>query len=183
MSIMPLTATRDNNYIVEEEIHQFIEDPVVLSCALHRIKQDLAKLLLINNEGTDGYSIPASFIGMLCKLPRFYQYDLNLVSVFECDYTTLKGPRQMDNYAIDLNFIRKMDAHQKKHNTYDYWFIAQGTGARVRLQLERGNPVIRAFDNVIKHQPITIEGNFIKKTFDNMEFYDATKWTLCGEAD
>lgn len=122
--------------------------------------------------------ITSKFVGMIYKLPYFYQYDMHLVEIFGGEIVDLeKAPNNLEQQDINLSFISKADNGQKKARHYEYWFKDENN-LRILVEVEKHNPVRKLWEHSIQTGNVSINALFEKKRRDNLEFYVAKGWTI-----
>jgi hypothetical protein len=122
-------------------------------------------------------SLTSRYIGMVYKLPYFYEYDMKLVEIFDGERKDLGPARHRDREDITLTFIAKADNGQKRARHYEYWF-KDDSGTRILLEVEKHNPVRNLWEHSIKTGKLTVNTLFEKKCRDDLEFYVAREWTI-----
>jgi hypothetical protein len=123
-------------------------------------------------------SLTSSFIGMVYKLPYFYEYDMKLIEIFSCEYADLgKAPDRLDRQDMSLTFISKADNGQKRCRNYEYWF-KQDNGIHILVELEKHNPIRGLWEQTIQNNKISVNAIFEKKRRDSLEFYSAKGWHI-----
>lgn len=214
----------------EDSYHNFANDPLLLSCTLHRLIKNAkgdeqivrcwsitehavkiyaktmdedyifaeavrsyyrSKLLVakLRNENFTQYrtdllqyltdspsSITSKFVGMIYKLPYFYEYDTKLTEIFEGEYADVTGSlRKRDNAT--LKFIAKVDNGKKRSLVHEYWF-KDSDDNRVLVEVARNNPVLNLWDHTVNNSNINIDAKFETKRKDNLTYYVATGWSI-----
>jgi hypothetical protein len=138
-----------------------------------KFKDDLLKYLTHSPT-----SLTSKFIGMIYKLPYFYQYDMHLIEIFGGEHVDLeKAPGVLDRRDINLSFISKADNGQKRARHYEYWFKDENN-LRILVEVEKHNPVRKLWEQLIQAGSVSINSNFEKKRRDNLEFYVAKGWSI-----
>ena len=122
-------------------------------------------------------TLTSRFIGMVYKLPYFYEYDMKLVEIFGGERKDLGPARHRDREDITLTFIAKADNGQKRARHYEYWF-KDDSGTRILLEVEKHNPVRNLWEQSIQAGKLNVNTLFEKKRRDNLEFYVARAWTI-----
>ena len=122
-------------------------------------------------------SLTSRYIGMVYKLPYFYEYDMKLVEIFDGERKDLGPARHRDREDITLTFIAKADNGQKRARHYEYWF-KDDSGTRILLEVEKHNPVRNLWEQSIQAGKLNVNTLFEKKRRDNLEFYVAREWTI-----
>lgn len=139
---------------------------------LTKFKTDLMQYLHASPN-----TLTSRFIGMVYKLPYFYEYDMKLVEIFGGEHKDLGSARHRDREDIALTFIAKADNGQKRARHYEYWF-KDDSDTRILLEVEKHNPVRNLWEQSIKTGKLNVNTLFEKKRRDNLEFYVARAWTI-----
>jgi hypothetical protein len=144
---------------------------------MSKFREDLAKFISIEWNGPA--EISENFLGMIYKLPYFYEHDLLLVNeVFETEYHEIKKP-QRNKDEVTLTYIRSVNEYQKKNPSIKYWFKDEHSN-RICVSVEKMNPLIPAWEECIK-KPVTIKGNYIERAYDTLHFYRVNPgWKIVG---
>jgi hypothetical protein len=117
-------------------------------------------------------------VGMIYRLPYFFQYDMQLIEIFGGEYTNLGStPKYVDRTDVELSFIAKADSGQKRKRTYEFWF-KDDSGIRFLLEVEKHNPIMNLWEQTIKSEKMSINAVFERKTKGNLEFYIARGWSI-----
>lgn len=145
---------------------------------LSAFRKDLSTVLNTQIDQDSGkYHYPERFAGLIYKLPYFYEYDQDLVSVFEGEYAEVTSYNNK-RCTKELTFIRKLDPYRKRMHRYEYWF-ADNKDNRVMIVIEQTNPLAALLDYHLEGNPvINIDGNFTVARKDTMDYYVANKWTF-----
>ena len=122
-------------------------------------------------------TLTSRFLGMVYKLPYFYEYDMQLIEIFGGENKTLGSDRQRSKEDITLTFIAKADNGQKRARHYEYWF-KDDSDTRILLEVEKHNPVRNLWEQTIKNGKLNVSTFLEKKRRDNLEFYVAKAWTI-----
>jgi hypothetical protein len=139
---------------------------------LTKFKTDLMQYL---NDSPD--ALTSHFVGMVYKLPYFYEYDMKLIEIFGGEHKDLGNARNRDREDITLTFIAKADNGQKRARHYEYWF-KDDSDTRILLEVEKQNPVRNLWEQSIQAGKLNINTLFETKRRDNLEFYVARAWTI-----
>jgi len=137
-----------------------------------KFKDDLLKYLTHSPN-----TLTSRFVGMVYKLPYFYEYDMQLIEIFGGEHKDLGPARYRDREDITLTFIAKADNGQKRSRHYEYWF-KDDTDTRILLEVEKHNPVRNLWEQSIQAGKLNVNTLFEKKRRDNLEFYVAKAWTI-----
>lgn len=122
--------------------------------------------------------ISEKFIGMIYKLPYFYEYDVGVTSIFGLDHTECsQGSHFTDTKT--LSFISKLDAHKKHKKEYEYWFN-DDAGVRYMVPVAKNNCLLKLWENTIDTEQVNINGKFEQKYKDDRSYYVATGWKIDG---
>jgi len=122
-------------------------------------------------------SLTSHYVGMVYKLPYFYEYDMKLIEIFGGEYNDLGKTDYRDRSDVVLTFISKADNGQKRCRNYEYWFKDEH-GTRILLEVEKHNPVRNLWEHTIQNEKMNITATFEKRRRDNLEFYHAKGWSI-----
>ena len=144
---------------------------------LSKFRQDLSKFISIEWNGAS--EISEDFVGMIYKLPYFYEHDLLLVNeVFETEHHEIKKYRRNKD-EVTLTYIRSVNEYQKRNPSIKYWFKDEHSN-RICVSVEKMNSLIPAWEECIK-KPVTIKGNYIERAYDTLHFYRVNPgWKIIG---
>jgi hypothetical protein len=144
---------------------------------MSQFRQDLGQF--ISTSWTEDLATSDRFIGMLYKLPYFYEHDLLLSSeVFETEYHEIKNPIHGKD-EVTLTYIRSLDERQKRNPSIKYWFKDNNEN-RLCVSIEKTNSLIPTWERFIE-KPITIKGNYIERAYDTLHFYKVNPgWKIIG---
>lgn len=165
-------------------IRRHYNDKIVLTTLRGDIitpfRKDLARFLSGEFKTTgEKHEFPTAFLGMVYKLPYFYQYDKELASVFGSEYYSLKGDEL--NYETEqqkLTFIKKIMSYRKGRNPHEYWF-SDHKDDRIMLSVEARSPLADLFDHYLSiNENISVKGHFRAARKDTLEYYRARTWIL-----
>lgn len=142
-----------------------------------RFRTDLG--IFLNLDSTEGFNIPSKFLGMIYKLPYFYEYDRALIDICDGEYRTVIGP--MLKTKCKLTFIKKLDTyHKSKKVVFEYWFSDEKDN-RVMLTIEKHNPLRSLLDYYIEDNFLHVTGSFVRAHKDTIEFYNSKIWEFDKE--
>lgn len=141
---------------------------------LSTFRTDLINFLYSNDVGQSAYSITSKTVGMMYKLPYFYEYDVAVSNVLT-DYNT-DTSKKLEN-AFSLEYIAKLDMHRKKTPVFEYWF-KDADNHRIAFLLEKRNPLVPMFDLLIKDHKIKIEGHVEYRTKNYNPYLFAKAWNF-----
>lgn len=167
--------TTDEDKIFAEAVGSYYKSKLIMAKLRNdhftKYKSDLLQYL---NDSP--MSITSKFVGMVYKLPCFYEYDMKLIEIFDGEYSSVSN-KFADKTEILLSFISKADNGQKRSRHYEYWF-KDDKGVRVLVEVEKHNPVRNLWEHTIQNGKLVISGSFEKKRRDNLEFYTAKGWSV-----
>ena len=122
-------------------------------------------------------SLTSHYVGMVYKLPYFYEYDMKLIEIFGGENADLSKTNYNDRSDIVLTFISKADNGQKRCRNYEYWFKDEHN-TRILLEVEKYNPVRNLWEQTIQAGKLNVNTSFEKRRRDNLEFYHAKGWSI-----
>lgn len=145
---------------------------------LSKFRKDLEKF--ISNDWVPGDEIPDSFIGMVTRLPYFYENDIILTTdVFESDRHT-NTRTVVSKEPVKLTYIRSIEEYQKKHPTVKYWFKDENEN-RFEISIEKTNSLLPTWEEFLKKSTVEINGNYVARSYDTLEFYQVKPgWKIVG---
>ncbi len=129
-----------------------------------KFKTDLMQYLH-NSPNT----LTSRFVGMVYKLPYFYEYDMQLIEIFGGEHKDLGTARQRDREDIALTFIAKADNGQKRSRHYEYWF-KDDSDTRILLEVEKHNPVRNLWEHSIQSGKLNVALVFFNISLDVLDY-------------
>ena len=143
-------------------------------------RKDLVKLLNTPMDENGKYVYSEKFVGMIYKLPYFYEYDRSLIDdVFGSEYHEIFKPIRADQdnrSTVSLTFLRKMDAKKKRLPQTEYWFADQYDN-RVVVHIDKANPLDTLFERYAEANTVRLQGYFVPGRKDTLNFYKVKHWT------
>ena len=138
---------------------------------LTRYREDLNQFI-----HSDGVSFAKDFIGMAFTLPKFYEYDRQLDTIFQFQFNNnlekLKG-KQIKKLA----FIDRTKREKKAlRAVYEYWF-ADEENHIVCVPINVENSLRSLWENFLD-KPINLEGSFYIKHRDDYVFYQVEHFNV-----
>ena len=121
------------------------------------------------------HTVTVKFIGMIYKLPYFYEYDTGLTDMFGIEYKDCSAGHFSDTKT--LNFISKLNAHKKHKPEYEYWFSDE-TGVRYMVPVSKINPLLKLWESTISTEHVNVYAKFERKFRDDRSYYVATGWKI-----
>jgi hypothetical protein len=146
---------------------------------LSKFKQDLAALLALEWTDTREITISQKYIGMIYKLPYFYEHDTTIENeVFDSRKLQPIQTRYRHGESVALTYIRSVARHQKRNPSISYWF-KDSSGTRFRIDVDKTNSLIPAWEQLIKSGPVHIEGGYTELSHNTLHFYKvAPRWKI-----
>ena len=121
-------------------------------------------------EREDIYTVPSSDIGMLARLPDFYEEDITRDMLHkEC-----KGNKPEKNSfwadALTVKYLTKTSSRWGKNKKICYWFKKQDRA--LCFYVEGVNPLIDIFEDFLEPgKLIQLQGGFTTRVQDGFHFY------------
>ena len=121
-------------------------------------------------EREDIYTVPSSDIGMIARLPDFYEEDVTRDMLHkEC-----KGNKPKTNSfwtdALAVKYLTKTKSRHGRNRQYCYWF-KKGDRA-LCFYIEGVNPLINLLDDFLEPgKVIQLQGGFTTRVQDGFHFY------------
>lgn len=121
-------------------------------------------------EREDIYTVPGNEIGMLARLPDFYEEDITRDML----HKTCKGNKPETNsfWATDITvkYITKTKSRHGKNRQYCYWFKKQDRA--LCFYIEGTNPLINLLDDFLEPgKALQLQGGFTTRVQDGFHFY------------
>ena len=108
-------------------------------------------------------------------LPNFYEYDTYLENLFHDHNRVL--PNSTNKYVQEikkLNYIGKSNRDRKSQKAAEYWYTDENDNI-VNLTFSKDNPLLPLLESF---NELRIDGVFFRKTHDDVEYYQLTKYKL-----
>jgi hypothetical protein len=141
---------------------------------LTKFRNDLNKFLY-----SDPTKVLESLVGLVYKLPYFFDYDKEFDDIFQSSY--FKNNKQDDmNQSIirNLTFVKKIENDRKHSHILEYWFTDDKLN-KVMLDFPVSNPLLSLLDEKIDKGPLRITSKYIRRRKDLNEFFVcADKWVF-----
>lgn len=180
----------DTDQVLADDIRQHYNAKltwmVLKGIELSKFRNDLNVFLNSSfyDDNEQVYTVPDELIGLIYKLPYFYEYDKNLDSVFDGKKDTIRVEdypflTTLGPYTLQMDFINKLTLGRTGPNYADeYWFrMYDKNNTRVMLPLLAHNPLVNLFEKVITNT-ITVTGHFAIRKKDDYMFMQPNRWTL-----
>lgn len=170
----------EEDRITALELKKYYRDRLILDALKNNnngrseFRNKLAKLVINELEYTDRE------IGMLYRLPYFYQEDLavdRVVAQTQDAKEVFRGHRQMATYTL----IEKVLRSRRSGEYYNYWLASDVDQAAYYVTIKTDNPMRLLFESVIK-QPVQVESLIYTKSYQgyhrNRCFYAMANFEL-----
>ena len=140
-----------------------------------KFRKDLEKFVAVDWDPS--FTITEKTVGMICKLPFFYEHDMGLINdVFGSETHNIKKHVSIGD-PVTLTFIKALDENQKGKTTFSYWF-KDSHDNRFSIPVEKNNSLIPTWEEFIK-KPITLSGHYTSRSYDSLEFYKVARgWKI-----
>jgi hypothetical protein len=142
-----------------------------------KFRKDLEQFVAIDWDPS--FTITEKTVGMICKLPFFYEHDMGLINdVFGSETHSIKKHVSIGD-SVTLTFIKVLDENQKGKTTFSYWF-KDSNDNRFSIPVEKNNSLIPTWEEFIK-KPVTLSGHYTSRSYDSLEFYKVARgWKIIG---
>ena len=140
---------------------------------LTKFRKDLHMFL-----NTDVYKMPDTYIGMVYKLPYFYDYDKVIDEIFGSSY--YKNERITDLAEVktrNLTFIKKVANIRKNSNAIEYWFTDSELN-KVMFSLPSNNQLLGLLDQHLSDGKLNVSTKYHIRKKDAREFFVMDKWSF-----
>lgn len=135
---------------------------------------------------SDGLHFKESDIGMICYLPTFYDYDIQVDEV-KAEVVINQQFREMDKngsprmlgVTANLTPLKKIIRKNRNTERIQYWLKDDKLNSAVLIQLMKDNPLLHIWDHYFTTQPmLKVEGTFGRTHHDDFEYFSTTNWKL-----
>lgn len=109
---------------------------------LSPFRKDLS--IMVNSNGT---KFEEKMVPLIYKLPKFYEYDVELDNLFKTSIDITLGKNE-------YYFIKVLKKENKKEKKFQYWFIDQDKQF-VLIEIETKNSMLQLWDNIIQQSKLT----------------------------
>lgn len=145
-----------------------------------KFRLELMNFLSTDNVNTRNFKYDSKILGMACRLPAFYHYDIALEEIMGSRYRKLNNTELAYNFVNTLRFKKKLLSLNKRHPGKEYWFENQD-GDMVMIRITTDNPLDSLFYTLVTQKDIVVKGHFYPKIRDDMEFFNTSTWEFCEE--
>ena len=129
-----------------------------------KFRKDLEKFVAV--DWNPSFTITEKTVGMICKLPFFYEHDMGLINdVFGSETHNIKRHVSIGD-PVTLTFIKALDENQKGKTTLSYWFKDLHDN-RFSIPVEKNNSLIPTWEEFIK-KPVTLSGHYTSRSYDSL---------------
>ena len=174
-----LAKTTDEDRKLADEIRRYYRGKFVFlklrGEEITKFRKDLEQFVAIDWDPS--FTITTKTVGMICKLPFFYEHDIGLINdVFGSETYSIKKHVAIGD-PVTLTFIKALDENQKGKTTLSYWF-KDSHGNRFSIPVEKNNSLIPTWEEFIK-KPVTLSGHYTSRSYDSLEFYKVARgWKI-----
>jgi hypothetical protein len=161
-----------------KKIRQYYKDKLLLLTLrdqnLTKFRKDLQIFL---------YGEPAkvldSHVGLVYKLPYFFDYDKEFDDIFQSSYFKNNKQDDMNQLIIrNLTFVKKIENQRKHTHSLEYWFTDDKLN-KVMLDFPISNPLLSLLDEKINKGTLCITSKYVRRRKDLNEFFVcADKWVF-----
>lgn len=160
-----------------ENIRKYYKDKLMVLTLrgqkLTKYREDLHNFL---------YSQPTkvldSHMGMVYKLPYFYDYDKQIDDIFKSIYAVNKKDKSMAEESVrKLTFIKKVEIQRRHINNVEYWFEDDQLN-KVMIDFPITNTLLPLFDNLVNQGPVAINTRYYTKRKDMNDYFVTNKWSF-----
>lgn len=145
----------------------------LLDIKLSKFKEDLNIFIHSNRK-----QITEEWLGLVIKLPEFYEYDIRFEKILEpYNYKNIDNINGYNSKSLDFIDITTRNRLSKKQT--EFWFKDEKNFV-VSICLDSTNPLLKIWEQIVRSKDVglTIYGFFTKKSRDGHEFYLVDKYEL-----
>jgi hypothetical protein len=138
-----------------------------------KFREDLATFLC-----NAGLTLKEKDLGMVFKLPEFYDYDQIIDTKVKANVNIKVSEPTSIRTTDDLVPLTKVIRASKKSAMIEYWLKRSNENA-VCISIAKDNPLIKIWDKIFDNNAtLKINGQYITSKFDNFSFYNLRGWEL-----
>lgn len=171
------------DYILASEIRNHFRSKLTMTIlqgkTLSNFRQDVANFLEKDysyTKGlTEGFLYPTKILGLVTKLPYFYEYDKNLKEVFEGSYSIIQGDYGKFTHHEKVKFKKRLVVNTRTQQAHEYWFETSQNDM-LMIPIKSDNPLDHLFNRVINSGELEIAGTFFLKKRDSLEYLTVEHW-------
>jgi len=148
---------------------------------MSKFREDMNKFI-----HSDGFHFKETDIGMVCYLPTFFDYDVQLDEV-KSEVVINQHFRELDKngsprklgVTANLTPLKKIIRKNRNSERIQYWLKDDKLDSAVLIQLLKDNPLLHIWDHYFTTQPmLVVEGTFNRTHHDDFEYFSTTNWKL-----
>jgi hypothetical protein len=124
---------------------------------------------------SDGKKFTQEVIGMVYRLPEFYENDILLDKIFADKVKIVKKCHSSRQTKV-LTYIDTSVINNSRSKSLDYWFVDEDNQV-VNINLAQDNPLVDIWEDIIR-EPIKLNAIFFTKNKDEYFYYRAEKYTV-----
>jgi hypothetical protein len=167
------------NKITEEDIilSTKIRDYYSKKIMIWKLKQSyMSKFRDDLNEfiHSDGKKFSETMVGLVFKLPEFYEYDKKIDTIFSERNRILT--KNEEPSVKQLSLIQLTTLNRKYNKQNEYWFSDQ-ENTIVKVELQKNNPLINIWNQLIS-KPVLLQAKFSPQKMDEYRYYSAQNYKL-----
>lgn len=131
---------------------------------------------------SDNRKVNPEMVGMIYRLPEFYDYDIEFDKMAENAKHFIS---EKHNYIRDLEtkkvkFLRKVKTVRKQLTPkMEYWFIDDNKHL-IKVDIAPNNPLIQIWDQLVQ-TPIELEGYFQLYSYDRRQYLHLNKFNITNK--
>lgn len=167
----------DLDYQKAKKIREYYKNKLIMLTLrdnnLTKFRKDLHEFLY-----RDGTKVLDSHVGLVYRLPEFYEYDMEFDDIFQSSYfTNSKDDTMRETSVRELSFIKKIENKRRHSHIVEYWFQDSRLN-KVMLQFPVENPLLHLLDEKIGLGNIHINARYYRRRKDLVEFFVCDKWSF-----
>jgi hypothetical protein len=136
-------------------------------------REDLNKFI-----HSDGCFLRDDMIGLVYRLPDFYNFDVQLEEVTK---SINKNVQITPNIATESTFtpLKRIERKTRATNSIQYWMREQSTGNGAMICIQSKNPLENVWNNIFNNSTnLPLYYKKQTKTLDGVEFMQLSNWGL-----
>lgn len=177
------------DYILAEKIRSHFRNKLTMTVlqgkTLSSFRQDVANFLekdysykkgaVDGLNPSDGFLYPNKLLGLVTKLPYFYEYDIKLKEVFEGSYSIIQGYYGKFTHHEKVKFKKRLSVNTRTQQAHEYWFETSQNDM-LMIPIKSDNPLDHLFNRLVNSGDLEIAGTFFLKKRDSLEYLTVEHW-------
>lgn len=133
---------------------------------------------------SDGRTFTEDYIGLITKLPQFWEYDTSIDqmmmenNVLSLSRTAFESPHRPLDLRLTLTPMKQLSRITRRAKHFQYWFKSD-LNVAVCIPVEKNNNLLHLWETIFNiSKSISVSGYFDYRNHSDFGFLYPTKWKL-----